>query len=556
MAKEKIDADPTTLGEFLGNDKKVRVPTYQRTFAWTSSQIDDLWADLGPLLEGKQDTYFLGAMVFVRKPHDSLELVDGQQRLAALLLFFAALRDRFRAAGDKERATIVEERALRLKKDLRTKDATWRLELTETDNGTFTDILESRLELDEIRRIGRIRRQTDSVKLLASAYLTFHDHLCKATSASNGEEVLFDYFDRICSGLQLIQIVTNDEGSAYTLFETLNDRGVDLTLSDLLKNYLFSKSRSRLAQVRQHWTEIVTTVGQGDMTQFIRHEWMSRYGKVRQPRLYAELKKRVRTQDEVLKYIESLRQCASVYAAFSNSSDNMWRGHGAEVQRLLAQIHTLGVVQCYPLLMAAKLAREPREFDRIAKWVVALTIRFSTIGGKGTGNLETVYANAGPICWDMKRDLDEIKSTLKEIYPEDDDFKMSFRTRRIERASAARLVLAELENYISGNSEKLADSGHLTLEHILPKSPDGTWPQELREAAELGELLHRVGNLTLLTGEDNSSLPADFAAKKLLYQQSSIEITKWCGDRNDWDEAAIDARQEWLADQAAKLWQI
>lgn len=552
-----IDAERRSIEEVLGMSRCLVVPMYQRSFAWTKSHLDELWEDLRGILLGNDKSYFLGPMVFVRSDANLLEVVDGQQRLAALSLLFAVIRDAYALKGLGKKAQIIGTASLTQQPDLDTEQASPKLTLNETDNTLFQEIVDGGRSRSYFYDVSRDKTMPESVKLLAQAYVNIYDRLAAQTGDFADVDALNQFAQALLRKVEIIEIMTTDEDAAYVLFETLNDRGVDLTLSDLLKNYLFRKAKgSRLPEVRQKWTELMATIGQGRMTQFIRHEWMSRNGKVREPVLYRKLKETIRTSADVISYVTGLRKAADVYVALSNPTSGLWRSYAAETRDMLRQIQVFGVVQCYPLLLSAKEARSRKEFGEIAKWVVALTVRYNIIGGKGTGNLESAYAKASPLCHDRSLTQADIKKVLLEIYPDDNEFESSFAVKRISEEPIARLILAELEKSVSGTDAKVADPEALTLEHVLPKSPGATWPSKLASPPRHGELLNRLGNLTLLTGPKNSSLPDDYASKKGEYAKSDIAITQGIASFQTWNDDSVDKRQEELASHAVKVWRL
>lgn len=532
--------------------RSLSVPRYQRSFCWTKSEVDELWDDIQGVLSGDEASYFLGAMVFVE--HDSVyEVVDGQQRLATLSLLFAAIRDLMKSRQEDDRAAQIEQEVL-CRKDIETLAKSPILSLNITDNDTFRQIVDGDLGVSELKRMTHARGLAP--KLLASAYVNYYDRLHEISSQTRGIQRLASYHKNLLDRIELIEITTKNDDSAYTLFETLNDRGLDLSLADLLKNYLFSRAKERLADVQQQWTETTTTVSQSAMTKFIRHEWMSRKGKVREADLYRKLKGDIQSPNEVTAYVRALRASAEIYAALADPDNAVWSGLSPRGRDLLRQIGTFKIVQCYPLLLAAWSTREPKDFESLARWILALTVRYTIIGGKGTGNLETVYAQSGPICRGQSKSLAEVKKVLLNLYPSNSEFELAFATKTLSETAMARLLLSELETHLSANAEKIASPDKLTLEHILPRSPGAGWPEALRGGPEHDELVSRLGNLTLLTPESNSSLPDDFAGKKRVYSGSALHITRMVAEAEEWNEEAIDARQRELARHAVKVWRI
>ena len=110
LTQSSIKSEERSLGQILSDGRPLRVPTYQRNFSWGKAQITDLWDDIQRILYDSPDNYFLGSMVFIQREGNSLDVVDGQQRLATVSLLLAAIRDGFIVANDSARAQHVEYR--------------------------------------------------------------------------------------------------------------------------------------------------------------------------------------------------------------------------------------------------------------------------------------------------------------------------------------------------------------------------------------------------------------------------------------------------------------
>ncbi len=346
-----IISEQRTIGNLLGDKRFLRVPAYQRSFSWTKSEVSDLWDDLQGTLYGDEDNYFLASMVFISKPDSSLEVVDGQQRLATVSILLATIRDGFQTVGDQQRADHIDMNYL-CTRDLKTMEAAPRHSVNEIDNGLFVRIIEKLAVLADLKTTQRNKETALSNRLLADAYLLLHENVRKASDDFKNIDFLSSVVKALTDSISCIQIITASEDSAYVLFETLNDRGIDLTLSDMLKNFLFSKAGKRLDEVRNKWTETVTQIGQEHMKAYIRHEWMSRLGQTREKELYKKIKTQIRTNPKAVEYVASLRESAQVYAAIRNPDNALWTSFGPSCQSLLEEILILGPVQCYPLILS------------------------------------------------------------------------------------------------------------------------------------------------------------------------------------------------------------
>lgn len=551
--QSSIKSEEKSLGSILSDKRPLRVPTYQRNFSWTKAQITDLWDDIQSILYGNQDSHFLGSMVFIQKIDNSLDVVDGQQRLATVSLLIAAIRDGFAAANDSARAQHVETYYL-CSRDLKTMEAVPKLALNEMDNDLYWQIIDSKKNYSDLAVISRNKEIIESNRLLAQAYLAFYDFAKKGSAGFTNISYLSTLVEAITDNVSCIQVITNNEDSAYVLFETLNDRGIDLTLSDMLKNFLFSKAGKRIEEAKNQWTQIVAHIGQEHMKTFIRHEWMSKYGQTREKELYKKIKTEVRSNPKAIEYISNLKTAANVYDAIRNPDHDIWAPFGVKCQQLLEEILILGPIQCYPLILSTYLAN-PKELPQILEWVVGLTVRYSIICAKGTGNLETAYAKASSTMRKTPVQLKDVKESLLNIWPNDDEFKSSFKEKTLTTPRIIKYLLAKLETTIVGDQSLVPNPESLSVEHVLPKRPGPKWPSAMRKDEYLKEHLNKIGNLTILTEPMNRDCESqEFAFKKTVYKDSKFKLARDLCSISDWTEAEIDRRQAELAEIAAKTW--
>jgi uncharacterized protein with ParB-like and HNH nuclease domain len=550
-----IKSEERSIGSILADKRTLRVPAYQRSFSWTKVQIDDLWEDIQSILYDGQEPYFLGSMVFIQKADNSLEVVDGQQRLATVSLLLAAIRDGFAAVDDKARAQHVETHYL-CSRSLKSLEAAPKLSLNETDNDLYCQIVDAKKDYATLATIARNRELMESNRLLARAYVTFHDLVKKASTNFSNTVYLSTLVEAITDGISGIQIITNNEDSAYVLFETLNDRGIDLTLSDMLKNFLFSKAGKRIDEAKNKWTQIVTLIGQEYMKTFIRHEWMSKYGQTREKELYKKIKTEVRSNPKAIEYITNLREAANIYDAIRNPDHEIWAPFGSKCQQLLEDILLLGPIQCYPLILSTYLAR-PKELSTVLTWITNLTVRYSIISAKGTGNLETAYARASSAMRKTDKKMKEVKAILLNIWPNDDEFQSSFKEKTLSSPRIIKYLLAKIEVTISKDDSLIPNPDTLSVEHVLPKKPGPKWPTKMRSADFLKENVSKIGNLTILTEPMNRECESrEFSFKKTIYKDSKYKLSQELCQLSDWTETEIEQRQARLADIAASIWVI
>ena len=154
---------------------------------------------------------------------------------------------------------------------------------------------------------------------------------------------------------------------------------------------------------------------------------------------------------------------------------------------------------------------------------------------------------------------DSLKKKLNGIIPSDEEFRAAFKTARVPRANLARYYLRSLERAENEESEPWyvpnEDSSTINLEHILPKKPDGNWPQFSDDEAAL--YVNRLGNQALLRASDNSAVGnVGFADKRLLYEESPYRLTKMIAEAAEWTPEQVIIRQKRLAELALTAWPI
>lgn len=165
---------------------------------------------------------------------------------------------------------------------------------------------------------------------------------------------LINVVTHLDKSVQVLLAVASGLPEAYVIFETLNDRGADLTTADLLKNYLFSQSRSYLDHVEQQWSTIARTFDKPeDLVKFIRHEHSSREGKVTTRKLYKVLQSSIgRGQKRVRDYAGRLEDSLQPFTALREPDSEFWGRTDVDVRDSLLAFRRFGFESSMPLLLA------------------------------------------------------------------------------------------------------------------------------------------------------------------------------------------------------------
>jgi hypothetical protein len=544
--------------------RRLAVPVYQRSYAWGDEghrdHVEEFFTDLSGTFVVPNSEYFLGTTVVSGAGAPSSQLViDGQQRLATTAILIAAIRDELKERGDQDRARIVDEQFLS-RMDLRTALKVPQLVLNADDDPFFN----RRIIHGDLTAVA----SRESHRLIESAYATLRARV-KSTgddAASGWSDRLLDWIDFLRDRVRVISVEVPTEADAFLIFETLNDRGADLTIADLLKNYLFGRSGDQLEPVKTRWIQAlsnldIASVGNQHFTDFLRHYWSSKYGATRERELYGKIKARVSTAQNAVDLSDELLTASRLYAALLNSEHEFWSESGASCRDLVEILGILNLEQARPLLLALMQHFPSRELPVALRSMVSWGVRGIIVGGIGGGVYERAYCEAAvDIRSGSIKDVAALRSKLNPIIPGDAQFVERAATAGVTRAALARYLLRAMERQAQGDAEPElvpnTNEQEVNLEHILPKSatdPDWVSFDDDQKFA----FLHRLGNLALLAKGPNGRIGnKPFTTKRPILAASRFFLTKAAGQGTNWGPAEVTARGERLAELAKATWPL
>ena len=550
--------------ELIGNGRSYRVPPYQRDYSWPEDQWEDLWNDIADLRSRPEDRHYLGALVVEGKSDREFLVIDGQQRLATLSLLALAVIAKLRAMADdgidpdanRERGRELRNRFVG-EKDPASLIESSRLYLNETDNAFYQDYLV------QLRKPLNPRGLPSSNRLLWNCFRYFVGQLDSLEElGDDGRAVAGLLSETMARQLLFILITVDDELNAYTVFETLNSRRLELTTTDLLKNFLFSQIRvaADLEALQRRWRSLMATVDQARFPEFLRHHLLCELPRVRSQRLFKLVRDRTRTAADVFRLIDDLEGRADLFAAVSDPHHGYWTDlPGAK--EYIRDLNLFRVRQAMPLLFAAWESLSGNDFVRVLKLVSVISFRYAVVSGLNSNALEPVYHRAAKAVMDGDaRTPAAVFERLEPIYVDDERTKQNFalltvRTRG-QRKKLAKYILARLEQDAAGGRACDPETDPGTIEHILPENPADAW-QETFSAKRWEASVYRIGNLILLESAANRRVGNDDYAGKLgAYRRSSYALARHIPEMapEAWTPELVDERQRRLGERAVHLW--
>jgi hypothetical protein len=498
-----------------------------------------------------------------------MRVLDGQQRLATTLMVFSAIRNWFRQHPNYKKQELLVETQLLQFEDIGASVIEPKLILTPANNEAFQRYVIQAAHLSDIVKTIKGRKSEDRSKVLLKAALLINRHIETKAATFNATDEAKDYFVELIRYLtdtvQVVRFVLPGDSAAYTIFETLNDRGLELAPLDLVKNYVFSRAETyragSLRDFEERWAEMMILLGSMKVDSFLRAFWASRHGVMEGPKLFGAFKAKYDTPDKVYEVSIEMREAAERYAALSSSTDPTWAELPEGVRRRVDAIETIGSSQIHPIILAAIEKFPKAELSKLLHLLEVIAVRFQLVARGRPGRIESLGGRvAREISEGKITKVSEVRAALDELYVPDAEFKQRFRTKIETDGKKARYILTVLERQsLLREGKSYADElipGNVTLEHIFPKSPQAYWAEEIRSDAKLPSMLHRLGNMCLLP-EVNRALGNKAWDEKLeAFKKSRLRVTSTIdADKYPkWGSAAIDKRQSYMAELADAAW--
>lgn len=550
--------DKRTIEElFVGADYYV-IPRFQRPYSWDAANLDDFWRDV---VYDNEIGYFIGPMVAWRDKESSIRrLVDGQQRVTTIAIMFAVLRDKFNELGESNLASGIHRY---LEKADRNNERKFTLQTEAESKYLSQAIFKSPPESD-------LAPQGEEEAALYKALQAIRARITEETDKrQNPTSWLIQLRDKLL-GLRVIWVEHGNEDDAYVIFETLNSRGKDLAVVDLLKNLLLNKIRgtgnSAADSARSEWEKMRNQFELDDEkkrinpNRFLLHWWLSQESYVAERKLFPEIKKKIKSKSDAQTRLKSLNNDAPLYRILVEPESSTWPIEEANAKRSLEALTTFGITQPAPLLLSLLRSRTSKPKLKAKQFLSTLQVieRFHfqhTVVAqlRSSGGVSEMYAKAarelhaaGHVTEERVRVLSEIRSKLIERQPDREQFILSFMERFYysnDYTRESKLVRYVLKNFLSYYSPATS-TNRLTIEHILPQRANGV--------DESFEIIAGIGNLLLVNESVNSKLghkPFEQKRSILENEGSAYDIGGVLGER-EWTAESIKHRAELLAQVA------
>jgi uncharacterized protein with ParB-like and HNH nuclease domain len=541
-----MKAAESTLSEILSSTKVYEIPEYQRAYSWKHEHVTALLEDLYDAFENNIPEYFMGSIIVIEKANETIfEVVDGQQRLTSLNLVFAKIRD---LMTDPVQRNDVQKIILPVNNFKKEKSGKPRLVVREKDRLFFENFVVKGISDFGTKALSETQlRMKNNLK-------TIEDFLFKKS-----QDELCGFVDYLLENVCLVFVKTENFDSAYRLFNVLNARGLSLSNGDLLKNKLFQKAQSddEKENITNSWSELENLVGLEKLDVFLSHHRTSIKGDKQQFNLFKEYENILNEfQGTVSDFCNELSKSAANYHKIT--SKNNFSGN---IECLMISLKDVSHDEWIPALLALMNKNNVENSAFFSEFLLLLekiTMQ-NWVRRLGKTKRNTVYYRA-------IKDINSGKSNNDIIYTikaeaDNEDF-MTLLASDIYGMGYDAAILLRIEREMQDDSVFKTFNGVISVEHILPQKIKDVVYWEERFTPEQQKLwVHKLGNLTLLSGRKNSAAQNySFDKKKEVYlkrgKKVSFDMTKQICDETDWTIEILEKRQKELLEKAAEIWNI
>ncbi|MES1965034.1 DUF262 domain-containing protein [Psychrobacter sp. AH5] len=555
-----MKATEAKLLKFLQKSPQFVIPIYQRTYSWTEQQCQQLWDDI--IRAGSNDAvggHFIGSVVYIEQglyqisSQSPLLVIDGQQRLTTAMLLLEALS---RHLGDSEPIEGFSAEKLRnyyLLNPYEKGERKYKLILTQTDK-------------DSLLALVTQKPLPENHSLRVEENFNFFDKKI---------EKLNNNLEQLCRGLAKLIIVdialSRDQDNPQLIFESMNSTGKALSQADLIRNFVLMglEPEHQAKLYNNHWRPMEIEFGQEGygsyFDSFMRHYLTVKTGDI--PRIdgvYDAFKQHAQNAETmglgVDQLVADIHAFASYFCAMAldKEADN-------QLSMAFRDLRELKVDVAYPLLLElyddysqGQLTKE--DFHTAIRLIEAYVFR-RAVCAIPTNSLNKTFATFHKSL-DKERYLESFKAHLLGLrsykrFPRNDEFKRDLVLRDLYTIRSRSYWLRRLENF---ERKERVPVHEYTVEHIMPQNEklSKEWQNELGEEwVRVHETyLHTLGNLTL-TGYNSEYSDRPFTDKRDMsggFKYSPLILNEGLGAVELWNEQAIKARANQLANRAIKVW--
>jgi len=590
------------------------VPDFQRNYSWEDTQVEAFWNDIEFLATTNRDSHFIGSIITFLPESEGLstpvtQLIDGQQRMTTIFMLLSIVRDNILfydntyLPAEPNSGLASFDVGSKVTRVLFTSEerATPRFSANPLIRDSFYDcVIRNPVRVDPLRKKFKKVENPNTLKL-RKAYWRLEDYLTAYVDKHGGQEqiarlrVLNDLLDAVLNRIQILQISTTKLSEAINIYMTLNNRGIGLTPADLVKSLLMKHISEGLtglalerknAEIVNKWQEIVSSVTENRIDQFLRH-YLLVYLKEKRPLREADIYSSFESIVEGVpgnrnsnpkvsaeNVFNDLITKSLTYSQLLMNSDG-WSNEAYFRNRFeglnsIQDAHRIFFLALFDDGAGISIADRK---NLLTLWEI-LTLRWVLTGGNAQiyenfaqSRARSLLVISAPVGARIQEVSDEIIAQI----PTDD----LIRTRLLEPTysrSLIRYLYYRINEHLTHNQDTIRfDSKTLHVEHISPEGATDFWHEcigtktleEPEKSARYLEYVNLIGNQTLLEFKINASIKNEnWPVKKSGianptyqgYTDSSIKITTDLLNFESWNIDLIKRRNKWFYETFLSIW--
>lgn len=545
----KIESQDRKIDQLLKSSMFV-IPRFQREYSWEAEQINQFWNDV---IDNIDQSYFIGSMVVYSIDRNKVAVVDGQQRLTTLTILLCAIREGYKILDRPDLAdglqSYIEQKNRENKTEfvLQTETSFPYLQEEVLKNST------SEISTEAGREEEAIQRAFDVFKAhIVTGLAAILDNK-EQTPDQNNEDAI-KWLNKVRDSvfdLNVILVTLDNEDDAYLIFETLNTRGKDLALADLLRNHFakFLKPKSEVDHSTIKWRQVLDIIDSApiplDPDTFIVHSWQSRYDFVTKAKAFSKIKGRIDKKNasaHLDRFVSDSRAWRSIF-----DTDFEWSKTERNIAKSLAALRIFKVVQPAPgILSLVRAYRDDKikmrtlrdALDKIEKFHFSFNAITSS---RSSGGISGMYSLFGRQIFDAKDAngigiaINELIAKLRERRVPDVEFDAGFEQIIFTKLHSGQKALVQyiLKKVATFEGQPtIGDTEELTIEHLAPQSS--------RSSGRSEGILGQIGNLMLVDGKTNELLSTnDFSQKKRILLDRGYKLPQLLIDSENLSDEII-----------------
>lgn len=530
------------FSDLIEKNKRVfKIPVYQRNYDWTNVQCEKLYQDI-MLAHDNDHKHFTGTIVYIVGLNSSnlneVLIIDGQQRVTTVYILLKALFDAAQGVSTRIEEEINE---VMFNRNCEEKYKV-KLKPIKSDNEQLLLLIKNKI--DDMDRNSNIYKN----------YVLFKGMI--EDSINQGYE-LGDILDGI-KKLELVEIILDKSqgDKPQKIFESINSTGLDLSLADLIRNYLLMEDDNQDELYEKYWSEVEKNVGYRNLGDFVINYLNSQITKaVNSRNAYQLFKEHCEinkfTHEDVL---ADLKRTSRYYGAFIGEN----KYYSDEIMHYLWSFYTIKQTTVLPLIFKIFGDYEEGIIDdvtlcKVINYLLTYYVRITAceINKNLSKFMKSLYSrvfdgtNYDGYYEKFVLFLNNLKAN--DRMPSNKEFEDALIYKPLYKKPICKFVLSSIEN----STKEHIDISNLTIEHILPQKENAAvWKKEVGENySSVYEIyLHTLGNLTI-TGYNGELGTKSFNDKKNIIKENSkaVILNKEVLAADRWNEEAILNRAKVLA---------